>query len=74
MKTEPCKYCDFIGPVVSVEQPVIDFHRQWHETIRSLNRAFGPLYKAMREMGEAAANAEMKDTYTLAGPSKGDSR
>lgn len=73
MKAEPCTYCDFIGPVVSVEQPVIDFHRQWHESIRNFNRAFGPLLKAMREMGEAAATAKVKDDYRLVGPSKGDS-
>ena len=71
--SEPCTYCDFIGPVVADEQPVRDFHRQWHEVTRAWNRAFGPLLRAFREMGEAAAQAEQAN-YRLAGPSKGDSK
>lgn len=75
MKFEPCAYCDFIGPVVLVEQPVIDFHRQFHESIRSLNRAFGPLIEAMREVGDAATKTRLKiDDFRLAGPSEGDSK
>ena len=76
MKTDPCTYCDFIGPFISAEQPVRDFHRQWHDTIRALNRAFGPLIEAFNEMSRVAAeaNTKTKDAYRLAGPSKGDSK
>lgn len=61
---EPCDACDFIGPVVSVQQPVIDFHRNMHDSIRTIVRAFEPLNRLLRET---------QDTYTLAGPTKGDS-
>src|SRR3546814_774050 len=73
---EPCAYCDFIGPFVSAEQPVRDFHRMWHDYIRTLNRAFGPLIAAFNALAEATADAKappVKDTYRLAGPTKGDS-
>src|SRR3546814_10832956 len=73
---EPCAYCDFIGPFVSAEQPVRDFHRMWHDYIRTLNRAFGPLIAAFNALAEATADAKappVKDTYRLAGPTQGDS-
>jgi hypothetical protein len=66
--TEPCDACDFIGPVVSVQQPVLDFHRNMHDSIRTVIRAFQPLSKILREAQAA------QDAYTLAGPSKGDSK
>ena len=64
---EPCDACDFIGPVVSAQQLVIDFHRRWHDSVRTIIRAFEPLNRLISE-----AQAE-QDAYTLAGPTKGDS-
>lgn len=61
---EPCPTCDFIGPVVSVQQPVIDFHRNMHDSIRTVIRAFEPLNRLL---------SDTQSAYTLAGPSKGDS-
>lgn len=66
-----CEYCDFIGPFVSAEQPLRDFHRQWHDMIRSFNRLFGPLIKAFNDLSEASQN---KMDYTLLTPPKGDSK
>lgn len=73
MKSEPCTYCDFIGPFVSDEQPIRDLHRMFHEVGRTWNRMFGPLQKAFNDAAKAAADAE-KATYRLAGPSEGDGK
>lgn len=47
MKTDPCDYCDFVGPFVCDEQPVRDLHRSWHDLMRTCTRAFAPLMAAL---------------------------
>jgi hypothetical protein len=74
VKSEPCAYCDFIGPFVRDEQPVRDLHRMMHEVARTWNRMFGPLMKAFNDLSEAAEQARVKADYALTPPPKGDSK
>lgn len=64
VKTEPCEYCDFIGPFVSAEQPVRELHRAWHDFSRTAERAFGPLIEWFYRVSAAAREAE-KSSYAL---------
>jgi hypothetical protein len=53
VKTDPCEYCDFIGPFVYDEQPVRELHRSWHELARTCTRAFASLAAAFEAPGPA---------------------
>jgi hypothetical protein len=51
VNTDPCAYCDFIGPFVYDEQPVRELHRSWHELVRTCTRAFAPLVAVFGDPG-----------------------
>lgn len=74
MRLEPCALCDFIGPLRHpLTQAAADMHRSVHESFRSIAKAVEPLAQAIAE-AQAEQRRVVKDAYTLAGPSKGDSK
>lgn len=68
--SEPCNYCDTMGPFVRDEQPVRDMHRAWHELGRAWQRAFGPLLDAFAQATSTAqaARAATAVSYVLVPP------
>lgn len=66
--SDPCAYCDFIGPFVRDEWAVRELHRIGHEITRTWNRAFGPLIEAFGEISHAAKNAQQANYALTSAP------